>query len=221
MKLRERAEEIFAWGMKQRTENFPDANNSAWENHSRAAAEIAEKIAKHAGMDAERAYAGGLLHDIGRYLGPHTGMNHIPDGYDLLKEKGMPEEVARVCLTHSFNPQETVEALELENKEREQFVKNYVLNTKYDDYDKLFQLVDFMSGSHGVTTIERRFCSVIYRHDIPDPRSTLIKIYEIKKYFDKKIGGDIYELFHDKIAETPFQGIPGGGALIEKKGERK
>ena len=41
-------------------------NPGPWGNHSRTAAHCAEAIAKRAGMDAERAYVLGLLHDIGR-----------------------------------------------------------------------------------------------------------------------------------------------------------
>ncbi len=209
MILREQAEEIFAWGVDYRTRHFGDGIVGAWSNHSRGAAEVAEKIAARAGLDVDRAYASGLLHDIGRYLGPYTGLNHIIDGYDLLQQKEMSEEIARICLTHSFDPQESVSYLQLDDKKREKFVKDYVLNVKYDDYDKLIQLADYMSGAHGVTTIERRFCSVIRRHGMPEPRTTLNRLYDLKTYFSKKVGEDIYQLFREKIMQTPFQGIPG------------
>lgn len=222
MVLREKAEEIFAWGMKYREENYPDSNISAWENHSRGAAEVAEKIAERAGLDPDKAYTLGLLHDIGRYKGPHTGLKHISDGYDILIEKGLPEDIARICMTHSFNPKEAVKNLELEDKDAEKRIKDYVLATEYDDYDRLIQLADYMSGAHGVSTIERRYCSVMRRHGLTHPREILNQIYELKRYFDEKCGIDVYELFHDKIAETPFQGIPGGPIKdLTKKGEQK
>ena len=44
-------------------------NPGPWGNHSRVAAFCAERIAKAAGMDAEKAYVLGLLHDIGRKFG--------------------------------------------------------------------------------------------------------------------------------------------------------
>ncbi|MBQ3325692.1 HD domain-containing protein [Candidatus Saccharibacteria bacterium] len=219
MKLREQADAIFAWGMKYREEHFPDSNNFAWHNHSHGAAEFAKKVAEQAGMDAERAYASGLLHDIGRYLGPHTGFYHIVDGYDFLKEKGMPEEIARICMTHSFNPQDSVDNLHLDNPEKEKRIKDYVKSLKYDDYDRLIQLADYMSGSHGISTIERRYCSVMRRHGVllSQPRDVLNKLYELKEHFNKKIGMDVYELFHDEIAKTPFLGIPGSMAPIDKE----
>ena len=39
-------------------------NPGPWGNHSRTAAHCAEKIALYSGMDPEKAYVLGLLHDI-------------------------------------------------------------------------------------------------------------------------------------------------------------
>ena len=198
MELREAANEIFVWARAHRT----DALALTWENHSRGAAVVAERIAKRAGMDENKAYAMGLLHDVGRYKAEKTGMNHTIYGYELLMEKGMPE-IARICLTHSFNPKEKVQILELDDSEKTAFVRDYVLNTEFDDYDKLIQLADFMSGSHGVTTIERRFCSVLSRHELPEPQKVLKKLYELKEYFDEKCGVEnIYSLFEEEITRA-------------------
>ncbi|MBQ3309216.1 HD domain-containing protein [Candidatus Saccharibacteria bacterium] len=204
MTLRDKANEIFLWGLDKRKDRIV----SAWENHSRGAAEVAEKIAERVGMDKEKAYVMGLLHDIGRCYGPDTGMEHIIDGYNILMEKNMPE-IARVCLTHSFNPKEKVNEINLKNPEEDAFLKRFLVETEYDDYDRLIQLADFMAGAHGVTTIERRFCSVLWRHGLKSPAEDLTTLYKIKNYFDKKAGIDVYEIFHEKIATTPFEGIPG------------
>ncbi len=217
MELREEADRLFAWGRAQRTDELA----LTWENHSRGAAKVAETIAMHAGMDADKAYAMGLLHDIGRYKAEKTRMNHTIYGYELLMEKGMPK-IAKICLTHSFNPKEKVEILELDDPEKEQFVKDFVMNTEYDDYDKLIQLADFMAGSHGITTIERRFCSVLARHELPEPQKVLRKLYELKEYFDKKCGVDnIYCLFEDKLKEAAIRGIPGDYREYQSKKEER
>lgn len=217
MELRERANEIFAWARAHRTDELA----LTWENHSRGAAVVAERIAKKAGMDGDVAYAMGLLHDVGRYRAVKTGMNHIIYGYELLMEKDMPE-IARICLTHSFNPKEKVQILKLDDSEKTAFVRDYVLNTKFDDYDMLIQLADFMSGSHGVTTIERRFCSVLSRHELPEPQKVLKKLYELKEYFDKKCGVEnIYSLFEEEIAQAEIRGIPGDLREFNKNEEEK
>lgn len=41
-------------------------NPGPWGNHSRIAAHCARKIAQECGLDPEKAYILGLLHDIGR-----------------------------------------------------------------------------------------------------------------------------------------------------------
>ena len=204
MNLRKRADEIFAWALAQRNDDLVEQ----WRAHSFGAAKVAERIAEKIGLDSDKAYAMGLLHDLGRYQGIHTGMRHIIIGYWKLMEEGLPE-IARICLTHSFNPKEKVEILDLEDDEEEKFVKDFVIRTEYDDYDRLIQLADFMSGAHGVTTIERRFCSVLFRHDFPSARNELAVLYELKDYFSEKCGQDIYELFHEELSEAPFRGIPG------------
>ena len=63
-------------------------NPGPWGNHSRIAAHCAEKIAGLCeGLDAEKAYVLGLLHDIGRKFGVrHLG--HVSDGYTYMMSLG-------------------------------------------------------------------------------------------------------------------------------------
>lgn len=211
MDIVKKAEHIFEWGKKQRVDN-PAA--AIWVKHSCAAAKVAQTIAKKAGLDSNLAYAMGLLHDIGKYVG-HTSVLsvHIIKGYEKMMEENEPE-IAKICVTHSFWPKEKV--VELDNKlkssntEDTAFIKDFIMKTEYDDYDKLVALADYMSGAHGITTIERRFCSVLARHNLEHPRDDLIALFELKSYFDNLCNTDIYELFHDEISKTPFRGTPGG-----------
>ena len=59
--LRKRADEIFAREVVGRID----------EVHGKGVAYVAEKIAGAAGMDADKAYVFGLLHDVGKK--PHSG----------------------------------------------------------------------------------------------------------------------------------------------------
>lgn len=211
--MREKAEEIFAWGLTQRT----DAAAESWSIHSHSAAKVASVIAEKIGLDADKAYAMGLMHDIGRY-DFHSGMNHIILGYRKMMEEGLPE-IARICLTHSFNPREHVQTLELSNPEDTRFVHEYVMRLEYDDYDRLIQIADYMAGAHGITTIERRFCSVLARYDMDEPKKELLSAYDLKRYFNEKCGQDIYELFRQEISESAFNGIPGDYEWNEKEKE--
>ena len=80
-------------------------NDGGWITHSHAVGTAAEHIAAHiVGMDAERAFVFGLLHDIGRRFG-EMGMNHVMYGYRFLRAAG-DDEAAEICLTHSFPVQE-------------------------------------------------------------------------------------------------------------------
>ena len=206
--MREKAEEILAWGMRERRKIESEEQVLRWENHSRGAAKVAELVAEKAGMDAELAYALGVLHVIGKYRG--AGMEHAYAGYEKMMAEGMPE-VARVCVTHSFNPKSKLSVLELAGVEGEEakFVRELVEGTEYDDYDELIQLADFMSGMRGISTLERRFCSVLLRHDLPDARKELGVLYELKEKFDRMCGVNIYELLRDEIIEATFRGTPG------------
>ena len=76
-------------------------NPGQWVSHSRITAHCAEKIAQYAGMDPEKAYVLGLLHDIGRKFGVFH-LKHVSEGYKYMMSLGY-DEVARICLTHSFN----------------------------------------------------------------------------------------------------------------------
>src|SRR5690606_346114 len=76
-------------------------NPGPWVDHSRVTAQAAREVAAHLpGLDTDRAYIFGLLHDIGREAGVYD-MRHIMDGYRLMSARGYPA-VARICLTHSF-----------------------------------------------------------------------------------------------------------------------
>ena len=211
MDIHQKAEQIFEWGKSQRG---MDESYELWVKHSQAAARVAETIAEKAGLDKDLAYAMGLLHDIGKYVG-HTPILsiHIIKGYEKMLAEDEPK-IAKICMTHSFWPKEKVVELDTDSKRGHGqdtiFIKDFIKHAKYDDYDKLIALADYMSGSHGITMIERRFCSVLSRHNLENPQKDLIALFELKSHFDNLCNLDIYELFHDEIAAAPFRSTPGG-----------
>ncbi len=108
-------------------------NPGPWGNHSRTCAHCAERIASLSGMNPEKAYVLGLLHDIGRRFGKrHLG--HVSDGYSYMMSLGY-DEVARVCLTHSFNGG-TIEGYvgNFDTSEEEtELIKKELARTQLDD----------------------------------------------------------------------------------------
>ena len=172
------------------------ANNPGpWEQHSLVTADNAMRIAEKAGMDPDKAYVMGLLHDIGRREGV-TGMRHSYDGYRYLMKIGQPE-IAPICLTHSY-PLKDADMFcgKHDCTEAEKTViREYLQNREYDDYDLLIQLCDAISLPTGACIMEKRLVDVILRHGIVAySAEKWKKLFEIKKYFDSLCGCNLYTL---------------------------
>lgn len=170
-----------------------------WERHSISVARNASLIADQVNsvtagrMDSDRAYVMGLLHDIGRRAGI-KGILHIFDGYDYMMSLGQ-EEIARICLTHSF-PIKDVNTFFGKydcSPAQKRFLQQYLEAREYDDYDILIQLCDAISLPNGACIMEKRLVDVAFRHGLPD--FTLDKwraFLNTKKYFDELCGCNIY-----------------------------
>ena len=167
-------------------------NPGPWGDHSRIAARCAEKIAAAAGMDPEKAYVLGLLHDIGRKFGvKHLG--HVWDGWQYMTQLGYPD-AAKICLTHSFStPDLNTYIGKFDIPETDQKKLHETLrSTEYDDYDRLIQLCDCLAGSEGVMDMEERMADVKRRYG-SYPQEKWDSNMALKAYFEAKCGGDIYE----------------------------
>lgn len=165
-----------------------------WGNHSRVAAHCAEKIALACGdLDPDKAYILGLLHDIGRKFGVrHLG--HVSDGYSYMTSLGY-DEVAKICLTHSFNNQTTDDYIgNFDTSEEElQTIQNALKEVTMDDYDLLIQLCDSLAGAEGVLDIEERMGDVKQRYGAY-PQEKWDCNLKLKSYFESKAGKDIYTI---------------------------
>ena len=169
-------------------------NPGPWGNHSRVAALCAEKIASECeGMDATKAYILGLLHDIGRKFGVrHLG--HVSDGYTYMMSLGY-DEVAQICLTHSFNNQSVTEYIGKFDTTPEELklIQDALAKVVMDDYDKLIQLCDSLAGAEGVMDIEERMGDVKRRYG-SYPQEKWNCNLAIKKYIEEKMGEDVYRV---------------------------
>lgn len=168
-------------------------NSGPWGNHSRIAARCAEKIAAAAGMDSEKAYVLGLLHDIGRKFGVYH-IPHIYNGWKYMLELGY-DTAARICLTHSFSTPDFstyIGNFDLpDDKFEEMRIALSVL--VYDDYDLLVQLCDCLAGSEGVVDMEDRMLDVKRRYG-SYPQAKWDHNMALKAYFEAKCGKNIYEV---------------------------
>lgn len=171
-------------------------NPGPWGDHSRIAADCAEKIAAAAGMDSEKAYILGLLHDIGRKFGVKH-LCHVWDGYHYMRSLGYAA-AARVCLTHSF----CLPTLDVYignrdiSPEQQEELENLLRQLSYDDYDRLIQLCDCLAGSEGVMDMEARMADVKRRYGFYSQEKWDANM-ALKRYFEEKTGKDIYQIVRE------------------------
>ena len=167
-------------------------NPGPWGDHSRTAAHCASKIALYAGMDPEKAYVLGLLHDIGRRFGK-SHLRHVSDGYTYMMSLGY-EDAARICLTHSFNAKKIegyIGSFDTGEEETE-LIRNRLQETVFDDYDLLIQLCAAIAGAEGVMDIVDRMSDVKQRYGFYDQEKWDTNL-ALKAYFENRMGKDLYD----------------------------
>lgn len=176
-------------------------NPGKWVEHSKNVAKVTSKLAEALGLDTNKAYIYGLLHDIGRRVGV-TGTRHIIDGYNYLKNLGF-EEVGRYCLTHSYFIKDVQYILGKWDftTDEEAFVKEYLDSIEYDMYDKIVQIADCMTLPEGVTLIERRLIDVYIRNGVNHAVDNWKAVFRLQEEIESKLEHSIYKLFPE-IKET-------------------
>ena len=164
-------------------------NDGGWIVHSLAVGTAAERIAALVeGLDAERAFVFGVLHDIGRRFG-EMGMNHVILGYRFLLEQG-DTEAAEICLTHSFPVQEITAVhggWDLTSEDYA-FLDSFLQERTYTKYDRLIQLCDAMATGEGIVAIERRMMDIMLRYGIDEtslPRWR--QLFAMKSEFEQRM----------------------------------
>ena len=167
-------------------------NPGPWGDHCRVAAHCAERIAARCeGMNPDKAYVVGLLHDIGRrFGGRHLG--HVADGYSYMMSLGY-DEVARICLTHSFNNQSMDGYIgKIDTTEEElKLIQTELSKISMDDYDRLIQLCDALAGAEGVLDMEERMGDVKRRYGYYPEDKWNINL-GLKKWFEDRMHADLY-----------------------------
>ncbi len=175
-------------------------NPGQWVDHNKVTAFCARQIAeKVSGLDPEAAYVLGLLHDIGRAQG-NGDMKHLIDGYNAMRAMGYDDN-ARICLTHTFPSQNFDSYVGINDctEAETAFMRTFLTDLIFDDYDRLIQLCDALAFHTGPTILEKRLVDATLRKGFNE--FTLEKwqaFLDLKDYFDEKSGTDIYQLIHVK-----------------------
>lgn len=180
------------------------APDDFWIGHSICVGNTAGIIAKALGMDEGVAKTLGFIHDIGKRngWGRNNKYSHPIAGYEYILNLGYDEEYANICLTHSYlNNDINCVAGGLPNTDRYryEFVKNFVENHKYTEYEKLINLCDLMC-TNKVLTMEKRLISLEIKYGVfSNTVYHLTEAQKLKKYFDDKLGYNLYTLFPELI----------------------
>lgn len=174
-----------------------ELNPGPWTKHSInvgiAARNIAEKVP---GMDSEKAYILGLLHDIGRRVGIVSIPKHVYEGYLYTMGKGW-EEAAKICMTHSYPLMAEEFGDDIESEE-EKAIKGYILHCTCDEYDWLIQLCDSLAVDYGFCILEKRFVDVARRYGIwENSVDRWNRTFAIKEMFEGRMGCSIYDVLPD------------------------
>ena len=160
-------------------------NIGPWKDHSKNVALAAKQIAHNCGMEEEKAYVLGLLHDIGRQFGV-TDLAHVYDGYHYMMSMNYPA-VAKICLTHSFNLQDFndfIGKIDI-SEEKVEEIKTLLSQQIYDDYDYLISLSDSLGMHTGIVDIITRMSDVKRRHGYY-PESKWNQNLYLQSYFKAK-----------------------------------
>ncbi len=183
-------------------------NPGLWIGHSRYVAQACRNIAGLCGnMDKEKAYVLGLLHDIGRRVGI-VSERHLLEGYRYCMSKGW-EDVAKICITHSFMIQDTRTSIGKWDVEEEdyEFMRDFIALAQYDDYDRLVQLCDSLALATGFCLLEKRFVDTTRRYGVNE--YTVARwnaVIKIKEYFEELTGTSVYQVLPG-VKENTFDNI--------------
>lgn len=173
--------------------------------HIKNVAVLAEKIAGICGLDSDKAYVFGLLHDIGRFfvadahgeLAVDDKHRHPIEGYLFLQKRGYRDE-AKICITHAFIQHENIYSHMYTEKENQIIAQ--ILEEKYNVYDMLIQLADEMSVMKGWCSLESRMAREAMEQGCSiEVWKKFLCLHDIKKMFDKLSGRDIYSLILGNI----------------------
>lgn len=165
--------------------------------HYQNVAFIASRIAEYSGLNVEKAFILGLLHDYGEYIEASTPETfHGTAGYDEMMRLGY-DDVARTCLSHSFFD-DNFKPEDFPAYDKKQIIRAAELlkERPFDDYDRLIHLADMMAPRDKIDTIENRIAMITEKYNLP-AAVALRKKREalwLKDYFDSLTERNVYTL---------------------------
>lgn len=169
--------------------------------HTLGVAQSAKKIAEYIpNLNQEKAYILGILHDYGKRISEkEENIFHGKEGYEQMQKLGYAD-VAKICLTHTFFDKDFNYEDFSYPFEWMHWAKTKLQNIEYNDYDRLICLCDKFFEGLKMVSIEKRAEGIARRYNTSKNQIQTFKnkSLELKNYFDKKIGKDIYLILQIK-----------------------
>ncbi len=163
-------------------------NTSNYLAHSLEVARVSSNIANKMGLDSDKAFRMGLLHDYGRKY--EQNFKHVIIGFEKLYDLGYFEE-AIGALTHSYINGNTYAIFEPLNKEAlECDIYKFLKTYEYTDYDRILNLADLMASANGVLEPRLRIEDIETRRKITKEQKEyfLNELVKLINYTLKMIG---------------------------------
>ncbi len=195
---RNEAYKIWEDGIKYRQSRpYPFPLENEYRFHTQGVAAASQAIAEHVnGMDREKAFVLGLLHDYGKRINEKIENKfHGREGYEVMMDLGFPA-VAQICLTHTFPNQNFDDSEYAYPQEWKDWAHQKIAKIQYDDYDYLICLCDKFFEGLSMVSIEKRTEGIAQRYNINKAQKDILykQSIALKKYFDEKTGMDIYQI---------------------------
>lgn len=144
---------------------------------------MAKKIAGEIDLDKDIAFATGCLFDIGKTEEEDPGKSLIK-GYQILRKDSyfFP---ARIAISHAFVTKDVEDSLIISDLDEKDihFLKNFLFQISYNDYDRLIQVLD--GGFY-----ENSYMGILEKNEISKSydKEALEKLINLEEYFEKKLG---------------------------------
>lgn len=173
--------------------------------HMMKVGENAYKVARQTAgkpnaLDPDKAYALGLLHDVGRWR--PSSLKNVPHeviGYKTLQMLGL-EEAAPIALTHSMPASKFTRgdfakgAIFMGNADSQIYSERFIRGHEMNDYDRLIQFCDVISNHDCNRKIEDSLAGFQARFGFSQEREDKFKaIIDAMHQFEDKFGINIYE----------------------------
>ncbi len=181
---------------RRKIDNFPF--ELEYRFHTLGVAACCEKLAYCCGLDEEKAFVLGLLHDIGKSRSERQEkIFHGLEGYNQMMNMGY-SKVAQICITHSFPSADFNDNNYLFYKKMGILPQIHKLmkQMSLDDYDYMVQLCDLFFEGLNKTNFENRFKGIMNRYNLS--LENISELYQNalknKKHFDERACVDVYKV---------------------------